>query len=146
RANIHMKKQQENDRKTRGRLMLALMMPIALFGYYWTSRPFQDRLVEKHLYISDLNTQQKMNIQLAASTLNATVIKPGEEFSFNRVVGPRTSMHGYLIAPSYLESDTPGTFGGGICVVSSLLYQDALESDMTITERVAHTRTMQTIA
>src|ERR1051326_6903428 len=106
-----------SEKKTREKptkLGAACLMPVALFAYYWTSRPFQDKLVEKHICLSDLNVQQRMNIELSASRLNATVIKPGEEFSFNRVLGPRTSARGYLKAPSYMEGETPGSFGGGI--------------------------------
>ncbi len=68
-----------------------------------------------------------------------------QTFSFNERVGARTAAAGYLAAPSYIGSQSPDTPGGGICVVSSALYQVALASGMKIRERVPHLRTMQTV-
>src|SRR4030095_5328454 len=66
-------------------------------------------------------------------------------FSFNTIIGPRTVGRGYLPAPSYLGKESPSTIGGGICLVSSLVYQLALEAGLEISERVAHLRTIKTV-
>jgi len=137
---------QMRNLKTHLSTLALLLLPFFLVGYYYQTRPFQDVLAEKSVSIYDLSAAQKLNIEMAAQALNGTIVKPHEEFSFNRVVGPRTSRRGYLKAPSYMEGDTPQTLGGGVCVVSSLAYQAALQSGLTIKERVAHQRTMQTIA
>ena len=61
-------------------------------------------------------------------------------------MGPRIYRRGYAPSPSYVDADTPNTFGGGICVLSSTLYQLALKAALPIIERHAHTRPMLTVA
>ncbi len=78
------------------------------------------------------------NIRLAASTINGTVLNPGEEFSYNGVVGSRTAARGYLPAPAYSGGRTVQEVGGGICQVSSSVYYAALKANMKITERHPH--------
>lgn len=93
----------------------------------------------------DLTPIQKSNIRIAAKSIDGMVLKPGEQFSFNKVVGPRTEGRGYRAAPSYLETGSPSTFGGGICLLSSAIYQSALEAGCPVTERTAHTRTIRSV-
>ena len=123
-------------------IALCLALPIVCFAGYWFDRPFSHELTSVRIPLTDLSVQQKLNIQAAAGRLNATVMRPGEEFSFNRTGGPRTLRRGYLEAPSYVGKDAPPTIGGGICVVSSALYQDALRAGLPVTERTAHLRTI----
>ncbi len=110
------------------------------------SNPFPVVLSSRSVSLTGLSPAQKANICLAARSLNGYIIKPGQEFSFNAVVGPRNDRRGYRPAPSYLGPESPSTFGGGICLVSSALYQAALESNMTIRQRIAHLRTVRTVA
>jgi vancomycin resistance protein YoaR len=88
---------------------------------------------------------QKLNIERAVAKLNGTILRPGERFSFNKLVGPRNSRAGFFSAPSYIGAASYDTLGGGICVISSALYQDALLADLKVIERVPHLRTMQTV-
>ncbi len=67
------------------------------------------------------------------------MIGPGEEFSYNEVLGERITSRGYVLAPSITGETTEYTVGGGICQISSLLYQVCLESNMKIVERHPHT-------
>jgi vancomycin resistance protein YoaR len=120
-------------------------LPVALYGVYLLSYPFSTPLSEKRILVSSLTVQQKLNIQKAAAQLDGIVLRPGEEFSFNGRVGPRTLRAGYYAAPSYIDTNSYSTPGGGICVVSSALYQDALMAGLPVTERVPHQRTMQTV-
>ncbi len=79
------------------------------------------------------------NIRLAAATVNGTILNPGEEFSYNGVVGSRTTAAGYLPAPAYgAGGKTVQEVGGGICQVSSSIYYAALKSNLKITERHPH--------
>src|ERR1700737_2203850 len=120
---------------------LTLALPAVLLAVYWTTRPFADVVASKTVSVSDLSVPQVMNINLAAKYLDGVTVKPGESFAFNRVIGPRTEHRGYLGAPSYVGKDTPTTTGGGICLLSSCVYQIALESGMTIKTRTPHLRT-----
>jgi len=124
--------------------LCCILFVVSCLGY-WLDRPFSQVLVSKKVSISALSGEQRLNIQEAAQLLHATVIKPGEEFSFNRVVGPRTSSRGFLPAPAYVGNDAPKSTGGGICVLSSILYQDALMAGLDITQRTAHMRTIHSI-
>ena len=125
---------------------LICLLPCFLFVVYWCNRPFASTLAERHIDIHMLTPQQKVNIRKACQKLNGVVIRPFRKFSFNECVGPRTAGRGYLEAPSYIGGESPSTPGGGICVVSSALYQTALQSGLKILERVPHLRTMQTVA
>lgn len=116
------------------------LMPLALVAIYQGIKPFQDTGSNIRNRISNLSPAQKVNIQLAASKIDGLVLKSGEEFSFNRVVGPRTVERGFVAAPTYLEHNTTMTEGGGVCLVSSMVYQAALESGLTILARSNHSR------
>lgn len=80
------------------------------------------------------------NIARAATTLNGVIIQPGELFSFNDVVGPRDSQHGYLPAPELINQKYVAGIGGGVCQVSSTLYNSVLLADLDVVERFNHSR------
>lgn len=124
---------------------MALVLLGGTFATYWTTRPFADVVASKTVKIGELSRAQRMNISLAAKYLDGATIKPGEQFSFNKLIGPRTERRGYLDAPSYVGPDTPATTGGGICLLSSCTYQLALESGMTVEKRTPHLRTIRTV-
>ncbi|HWQ40450.1 MAG TPA: VanW family protein [Desulfosporosinus sp.] len=79
------------------------------------------------------------NIRLAAKAIDLTVLKPEEEFSFNQIVGERTIEAGYQMA-IIIEGDqfVPG-LGGGVCQVSSTLYNAVQQANLTVSERSRHT-------
>ncbi|NPV90449.1 MAG: hypothetical protein HPY50_06730 [Firmicutes bacterium] len=78
------------------------------------------------------------NIKIAADAINQMIIKPGEVFSFNDVVGPRSEETGYREAlVIYMGEFVPGV-GGGVCQVSSTLYNALLRADVKIVERNNH--------
>jgi len=78
------------------------------------------------------------NLALAAKIVNATAIPAGEEFSFNRTVGERTYKNGYRDAMIINNGLFEPGLGGGICQVSSTIYNAALLAGMEITERHNH--------
>ncbi|MGE5593561.1 MAG: VanW family protein [Betaproteobacteria bacterium] len=80
------------------------------------------------------------NIRLASGRISGVMVRPGEEFSFNEVVGPRTREFGFLEAPEIVEDEFRPGIGGGVCQVSSTLYNAALLADMRITMRQSHSR------
>lgn len=79
------------------------------------------------------------NISLASKRLNGTLIMPGEEFSYLKVVGPYGSSNGYLPAPIYLNGDTATANGGGVCQLASTLYMAQLKAGLETVERRNHT-------
>ena len=80
------------------------------------------------------------NVQLATKNLNYYILYPGETFSFNKVVGPRTSERGFRDAPIMSEGGTFLGPGGGVCQASSTLYNAVVNSKLTIVERHQHAR------
>lgn len=78
------------------------------------------------------------NIKLASDAINQSTIQPGEEFSFNNSLGPTTEKNGYKEAVIYVNGEKDKGFGGGVCQVSSTLYNAAANAGMTILERHDH--------
>lgn len=78
------------------------------------------------------------NIKLAAKAIDCTVLKPAEEFSFNQTVGPRTVEAGYQMAIIIEGNQFVPGLGGGVCQVSSTLYNAVQQAKLTVSERSQH--------
>lgn len=91
-------------------------------------------------YYNSRNEERSHNIYLATAKINNTVIFPGEKFSFNRIVGKRTKAKGYLPAPVIVKGELSEGIGGGICQVSSTLYNAVDQSGLEIVERYSHSK------
>lgn len=81
---------------------------------------------------------RNQNIALAAAAIHGLAVMPGESFSFNGVVGQRTQAGGYQFAPAIAGGQTVEEIGGGVCQVSSTLFNAAAMADMTILKREPH--------
>lgn len=77
------------------------------------------------------------NLKLACEAINGIIIKPGEAFNFNLILGPRTTNLGYKSAPTYSGSST-NTVGGGISQISSTLRYCAMMAGLRIDEYHTH--------
>lgn len=89
-------------------------------------------------HFNPLDKNRTQNIVLAAKNINQVLLRKGEEFSFNRLVGPRLAEYGYKEAPVFVDGKLTLDWGGGVCQVSSTLYNAALLADMSIEERSSH--------
>ncbi len=78
------------------------------------------------------------NVQRAAELINGTLIGPGETFDFNNVVGQRTADNGFKTAPVIIGGKLEDSLGGGICQVSTTLYNAAFFAGLDITARTNH--------
>lgn len=102
-------------------------------------------LMNSFSLISSFTTQttsdqnRNNNVDLAARALMGTVVMPGETFSFNQTTGQRTTEKGYLPAAAIAGGTTVDEVGGGVCQVSSTLFNAAVMADMTIVSRSPHT-------
>lgn len=85
------------------------------------------------------NAKRNTNVRLAAEAINGTVIQPGGEFSFNETVGQRTEAKGYQSAAAYSGGEVVQETGGGVCQVSSTLYNAVVRAGMKISYRRSHT-------
>ncbi len=84
------------------------------------------------------NSNRNENIRLACQAINGSIINPGQEFSFNETTGARTEAKGYKPATAYLNGEVVQEPGGGVCQVSSTLYNAVVFAGLKSTERHAH--------
>ena len=87
------------------------------------------------------NINRSGNLKIAADKINGRVLMPGEEFSFNEVVGKRTIEEGYRNAKIYENGQVVDGLAGGICQISSTLYNAVLLANLEVTERRNHSFT-----
>lgn len=78
------------------------------------------------------------NLKTGAEMLNGTVLMPGEEASVHDLTAPYDEEHGYVPAGSYENGQVVDSYGGGICQVSTTLYNALLYSEVEITKRYPH--------
>lgn len=84
------------------------------------------------------NYNRSTNIALATAKINGKVLMPGETFSYNRTVGQRTVGAGFKEAGAYVNGQVTTAIGGGICQVSSTLYNAVLRANLEVTARTNH--------
>lgn len=88
------------------------------------------------------NKPRSSNVRLAAEIINGKILAPGEIFSFNETVGKRTKERGFKEAGIYVNGTLDTGVGGGICQVSTTLYNAVLLSDLEVIERSNHSLTV----
>lgn len=99
---------------------------------------FQDTLASFPTNYDRSNKDRSTNLELAASKINGTILAPGEEFSYNTTVGARTIASGYKEAKIYSNGKVVDGLGGGICQISSTLYNAVILANLEVTERYNH--------
>lgn len=98
-----------------------------MIGYYTT-------------YYNSRNKNRSQNIALAAKAINNQYLFPGEKFSFNEVVGERSVAKGYSRAKIIVKGEVAEGIGGGICQISSTLFNAVDRAGLHITQRYSHSR------
>ena len=78
------------------------------------------------------------NVALGARNINGLVLMPGESASASDLMKPRNKANGYKKAPQYLDGESVDAYGGGVCQVSSTLYNALLRAEIQIDERHPH--------
>ena len=99
---------------------------------------FRDKLSSFTTYYDTSNKDRSKNLELSAEKINGKIISPNEEFSYNLTVGARTIEAGYKEAKIYSNGQVVDGIGGGICQLSSTLYNAAFFANLDITERYNH--------
>ncbi len=84
------------------------------------------------------NTNRSTNLRIAAENIDGKIFLPGEVFSYNKEVGERTAARGFREAHVYSGGEVVDGLGGGICQISSTLYNAVLLADLEIVERKNH--------
>ncbi|MGF2414240.1 MAG: VanW family protein, partial [Ferruginibacter sp.] len=85
-----------------------------------------------------LQLNKVTNLKIAAAKINGILIKPGETFSFCKLVGLPTKQKGYLLGMELSFGEARAGIGGGICQISNLIHWLAIHSPLTVTERYHH--------
>lgn len=99
---------------------------------------FPDLLSQFSTKYAASNKNRTTNLILAANKINGTVIMPGETFSYNKVVGERTIAAGYREAPIYVSGEVVDGLGGGICQITTTLYNAVVYANLEIVQRSNH--------
>lgn len=102
----------------------------------------QDKLGTFSTDYSSSEWGRKQNVKNAAGFINGTVVYPGEEFSVYATITPITKANGYELAGAYENGQTIDSYGGGVCQVSTTLYNAAIRAELEITERYPHSMTV----
>ena len=120
---------------------------------YVINIPFQEITPEQNLddYINSIalrstfatnyaksSDNRKANIKLALSKFNGMIVEPGEEISFNKTTGPRTSKNGYKDAKIIFNGSYVSGIGGGVCQASTTLYNALIRGDIEVIEAHHH--------
>lgn len=103
-----------------------------------TAEAFPDLIASFSTSFASSNANRATNVILATARFNGKVIMPGEKLSFNSTVGKRTPARGYKEAAVYVNGETGTDYGGGICQVSSTLYNATLRANLGISDRSNH--------
>ncbi len=115
--------------------------------YYETDAQIKEGDLKEKLFNAKLGSYQTTyyaggnrgkNVGIASSKINNAVLLPGEVFSFNDTVGPRSSANGFLPAEEYMNGQSVMGIGGGTCQVATTLYNAVLYSDLSIVSKLNH--------
>ena len=98
----------------------------------------RQKLVSYTTQMGESSSNRIHNVHLMADFIDGTIIEPGEVFSFNDVVGPRTSERGFLEGQMIIGSLVLPSIGGGVCQTATTLFNDAFELGLPILERTNH--------
>jgi vancomycin resistance protein YoaR len=98
----------------------------------------RQKLVSYTTQMGESSPNRIHNVHLMADFIDGTIVKPGAVFSFNGVVGPRTSQRGFLEGQMIIGSLVLPSIGGGVCQTATTLFNDAFELGLPILERTNH--------
>jgi vancomycin resistance protein YoaR len=111
--------------------------PASMSTSEYESKLFADQLSTYSTYVEG-SDNRKSNVRLAAEFCDETILMPGERFSYNQALGETTEERGFLPGPAYANGESILQIGGGICQVSSTLYNACLYANLEINERHCH--------
>ena len=98
----------------------------------------KDKLGTYNTDYSSSSGSRKTNIKVASERIGGTLLMPGESFSVSDTILPRTAANGYELAPQYANGDSEMAYGGGVCQISTTLYNAVIRAELQIDERHPH--------
>ncbi|MCE1245488.1 MAG: VanW family protein [Firmicutes bacterium] len=118
--------------------LIGILLLLGLFLWATESLGRDVEIANFSTHISGRSPEQITNLKLAMTRIDGKILKPADVFSFNDTVGERLRQWGYKGAPTIYEGQIVDTPGGGLCQLSSTIYNTALLSGMEIIERKPH--------
>lgn len=103
-----------------------------------TEALFRDTLSTYQTSFATSDSNRSTNVTLASKSINDKILLPGEKFSYNGTLGKRTPEAGYKMAGAYANGQSVQQYGGGICQVSSTLYNAVMLANLKVDERTCH--------
>ncbi|MBQ5951437.1 MAG: VanW family protein [Lachnospiraceae bacterium] len=101
----------------------------------------KDRIGHCVTIMSNMGNKNRVhNVTLGSKYANGTVLWPGEEASWNKLLGPRNEENGWMKAAEYVNGGSSDEYGGGICQTATTMYGALLDAEVTVTERYPHSR------
>lgn len=97
------------------------------------------KLIGKYVTHTTANKDRNVNVTLACKSVNGTILQPGDQFSYNECLGKRTEEKGYKPAGAYSNGEHVLELGGGVCQLSSTLYNAVFAANLQVDERTGHT-------
>ncbi len=116
---------------------------LLLLGCNIYANTYDEVLIGKYNTKITGSDNKKHNIQLASYAIDETIIYPDGVFSYNTALGPTTEVNGYKLGKIFIEGEELDGFGGGVCQVSSTLYNAVLDANLKIIERHPHSKEVQ---
>lgn len=101
---------------------------------------FSHLIVQYSTRFDEKDADRSYNVRIAAAAFSSFLIRPGEVVSFNSTVGPRVAEKGFRPAPVVLRGELVPDIGGGVCQVSSTLYNVVLLSGLKVVTKRSHSR------
>jgi len=135
--NIEEAKKILQEEKEEYEIPLVITKPKVTIGDIGTEA-FPDKLATFTTRYDVSNKDRTVNLVLACQKINEKVVSPGEVFSYNKTLGARTVEAGYKNAKVYSNGEVVDGIGGGICQISSTLYNSVLLANLEIVERRNH--------
>lgn len=100
----------------------------------------QDKIGSFATYYSLYDAGRNANLEVGCGKINGTVLLPGETFNYNNTVSPVDAASGYKEASTIVDGQYVPGLGGGLCQVSTTLYNAVIRAELEVTERYAHSR------
>jgi len=98
---------------------------------------YPDLIANSIIHYTSSNNRDS-NISVACSTINGSILNPGEKFKWSEIIGQTTSKKGYLSAPVIINKKSVPGLGGGVCQVSTTIYNALLDTSITPIEHHKH--------
>ncbi|MCB1179685.1 MAG: VanW family protein [Leptospiraceae bacterium] len=120
--------------------MRIFLLLIIIFPFYLFGEEYQQLISSYYISIAKHDANVRYNLELASEKINGKILKQGEIFSFNKVVGEGSVENGFKFASVYFADEVINEPGGGLCIAASGIFNAFLKAGFKIVQRKKHSR------